>query len=120
MQGDDRPGPEADISEPVVPAAGGAGKAPHSTQFWITTAVGVAGVLVAALGVVAAWPKGAEESKPSPSISMDHADFASLSYEQQLDLCVPYVREHFERANQRWQSRLSAKPESTSPSTVDD
>lgn len=85
----------------------------HSRQFVITTIVAIAGVVVAAVGVLlgswGAFAGSDDDAEPSAaasmvSISMDHVAFASLPYEQQLDLCVPYVRDNYVRENLEWRT----------------
>jgi hypothetical protein len=91
-------------------------------EFALTTWVAGAGALasgIAALaavgalvvGVVTSWDK--LFGPPEPLISMKNSDFIKLPYGQQLDLCVPYIRENVDRAYRDWKAALKDWPEST-------
>jgi hypothetical protein len=83
-------------------------------QFTITTAVAGIAALAAVgalvIGAVADWDK--LFGPPEPTVSMKHGDFSKLPYGQQLDLCIPYIRENIDKGYRGWRSALKEWPQS--------
>lgn len=105
--------PSASRPEPAAWAQGRKHWTLTTTLSVIGTVVGVLGLVVA---VVTNWDKIFE---PDPSVTMKHEDFAKLSYGEQIDLCVPYLKDNLESQVEVWRQDIDNHYKGTIPESSD-